>query len=540
MFCTLNKAPQPSGRFLAAAALALTLWLAGSARAMLNVVPTLVPLEGSPGTQQRFTVSVANGGQDMLSCEMRAEHFAMSEDGLPHGAPDAGPRSAAGWLSFTPARFALAPGKAQQVQCRLSFPRDAAGGYYAIAAARGVPPRGATRAGDPAIHFSYQANIVVMAVAKSTRLRPQLALPAIELAPEQQDQPGAARLWRVRVKVANVGNVHAWAQGEADVRDRAGRRMWRGPLRGGKGLTVPGFPRFFQSTQGIALPDGDYVVGADVRVVGSRISVRGAQGFHVAGDKAVAAGGDQGLAWARTGGIVVSPGAILISGAPGSRRTESVLVRNAGTSRVAYAVSVAGWRVSEDGMAGPCPPDQAPGSAASWIAVEPASFDLPPNAAVRLRIAATIPRGPAGEHYASVLLTPRSEQQAHLAPEHVVVTVLPQGTEKPAVAIPDLGIKPAADAGYRLWLSVRNDGNVRVLPKATAVVLNARGVRVGEPVTLEGADSPLFPGIRRTLAADWPRALAPGKYTLSATVSLQGEKREATRSVPFSVPLRSK
>lgn len=478
-----------------------------------------------------------NGSSEPLACEMFAQHFAITEEGLPHGTSDAGPRSAAPWLSFSPARFSLAGGNAQEVKCNLSFPRGSAGGYYAIIAARGVPPRGrAAQVGEASIHFSYQANVVLMAVAKSSRVRPQFTFRAIELVPDEGGNAAGARQWRVRATVENTGDVHAWTQGQAQIRDRLGGTVWQGELRAGKGLVVPGFPRIFQAAETVFLPDGDYVAGAEVSVTGQRTAVRGGQKFQVSRGQATSVD-EGGLVWADSGGLLVSPSAVVISGPPGARRLGVVTVRNALETRTAYTLSATGLRLTSQGGMELCAPDESPRSAVAWIEVSPESFELAAGASTRFRITATIPKGPQGEHYAAVVLTPRSQAEEHALPVLLPVTVTPQGTEKVEVSIADLGISSAPSAGYRLQVNLKNTGNVRIMPSIKFSVLDSKGSRVGDQIPIERSRGALLPGVEETVSSDWPRALAPGKYTLMASVAAGGDQAEVTSSIEFSVPL---
>lgn len=478
-----------------------------------------------------------NGSSEALACEMLAQHFAMTEEGLPYGSPDAGARSAAAWVSFAPARFTLTPGTTQEVSCTASFPRGSAGGYYAVLAARGIPPRGAgARAGEAAIHFSYQANVVLMAVAKSSRVRPQFTFRAIELVPDEGGNAAGARQWRVRATVENTGDIHAWTQGQAQIRDRLGGTVWRGELRAGKGLLVPGFPRIFQAAETVYLPDGDYVAGAEVSVKGQRIAARAGQKFRISGGQAASVD-EGGLVWADAGGLLVSPSAVVLSGPPGARRVGLVTVKNLLDTRAAYSVSATGLRLTEQGEMELCAPDESPGSAVGWTEISPESFELPAGASTRVRITAEIPKGPQGEHYAAVVLTPRSPAADHALPVLLAVTVIPEGTEKVGVSIAAAGVEPAPSAGYRLWAKVRNSGNVRTWPSVTLQVLDSKGSRVGDAVPIEYKGAAFFPGAEETLAADWPRALAPGKYTLVASVSTGTAEAKQCHSIEFSVPL---
>ena len=520
------------GSHLLLAAVAIILAALGQpARAMLGVSPTLAPLDGPPGSRRPFTMKVTNGAKETLSCQMLTQHLALTEQGMPYGTAQPPARSAADWITFQPQRFTLAPGQTQGVKCTLAFPRDAAGGYYAIAAAYGQPPRGRDpKPGEAAIRLSFQANCVVMAVAKRGRLQPDLRVPRIELT---RPEGSGAGTWRLRVSVENAGTVHGWAEGEAEVRDPAGGRAWSGPLKSGKGLVIPGFPRVFESTGPASLSDGQYIVGVSLHLRGQRAAVRAAQAFRVFHGEAVAVA-EGGPLWAQTGALAVSTGEVILSGAPGARRVATVTVRNNTQERVEAQVTVAGWQVGKTGEGRPGPVDAA-GSIARHLQVSPSSLSLLPNTTTRLRVTAEIPREGTGERYAVLLITPTAE--GHATPVPVVVTLVAAGSEKPSLAIHQCGIRPAQGAGYSLWAKVHNDGNARVRPQVTFEVRDAKQTRVGDviPARIEGGD--LLPGVERAVAVDWPRALAPGKYTLVASASGPEGKAKVSNTSPFTVPL---
>jgi hypothetical protein len=134
-----------------------------------------------------------------------------------------------------------------------------------------------------------------------------------------------------------------------------------------------------------------------------------------------------------------------------------------------------------------------------------------------------------------LLITPTVE--GHATPVPVVVTLVAAGSEKPSLAIRQSGIRPAQGAGYSLWAKVHNDGNARVRTQVTFEVRDAKQMRVGEaiPARVEGGD--LLPGVERAVAVDWPRALAPGKYTLVASASGPEGKAKVSNTSPFTVPL---
>jgi hypothetical protein len=524
---------------LCALSAVMLLLFSGTALASLEVVPSVITVDGSRSARKQFTLKVTNAGKEPLDCMMIPQNYSMTMEGLSIGVPDPGPRSATDWLSFSPAKFKLIPEASQQVKCTLVFSRTCSGGYYAIIAVRGVPPHASMAEAGAKIQFSFQSNVVVMAVAKGSVLRPQPAIKIVELKPGGADSGKAtgSRSWQLQALVDNTGNVHAKMDAQAEIRDAAGGRVWSGVLNSGKGTVIPGFPRYFRSAAIRSLRDGNYVAGVNIRVQGTRIGERGAQAFAVIAGQATPVGAE-GLVAANTGGVFVTPGEAILAGPAGARRFSNVTIKNQLDKPVSCILKLAGWQIAQNGEMRPCDPAEASRSAATWLEISPQTLDLAPGASGKVRISATIPeQGATGEYYAALLVEPTAADGSKLVPSSGMLTVLPESTGKPALSATGLAIAPAASAGLGFSLKARNDGNVRILPTVSFIVQDSSGKRVGDVVTVDYQGESLFPGVAKNIRAEWTRALANGKYTLVAEVSAGKTTPTHTLKLPFSIPL---
>ncbi len=517
---------------LAACALVLMAWPPTFSDAMISLAPMVETVEGAPGSRVSFVLRVRNGAKQPLRCQALAQDLAMTEQGLPHGADSAGPRGAGAWLSFRPDQFSLASGATQAVTCTVAFPRRTSGGYYAIAAILGRPvqPSAAPSSGG-VVRFSYQSNCLVMAVAKGGRQQVKLKALAIELLPSES---GKTVQWRPAVRVENTGNIHGSAEGTAEIRDQTGARLWSGPVKSGKGLLVPGFPRVFEGQSGVQLGDGQYVVGAELQTKNPRSRMRTAQTFNISRGQATRAG-QQGPIEAHAGAILLGSQEVFISGRAGSRRAGTMTVRNVSDEDLSCTVSVQPW--TPPGSRGA----KRANASAEWLTIAPRTFTLPIRASTRIRIDAAIPKQATGEYYASVRVSPQVAGREAELPVHFLIAVHVEGTARQSVSITGAGVKPA-EAGLRLWATIRNDGTSRIRPDATARVVDTKGMSVGEAVSLAATggqtEGMLFPGESRTVAVDWPRAVPPGQYELSVDVRV-ADKSLSRRSVRFSLPLNA-
>ena len=512
--------------------------LPNMARASLSVIPAVIDIDGFHGAKKQFALKITNSGKEPLDCEVIAQNYSMTKEGLSIGLPDPGPRSATNWLSFTPAKFQLAPEDSQEIKCILTFPGSALGGYYAIAAVRGVPPsRGSTDSGA-SIQFSFQSNVVVLATAKGTNLKPQPTIRNIELKIGDIDiaKSPMKRPWQVQALVENTGNIHAKIDVNAEIRDSLGSRIWSGQLLAGKGTLIPGFPRYFRSSAIPSLRDGNYVVGTSMNVQGMRIGERGAQAFTVASGIATPSNGE-GLVAASIGGIGINPGEVVITGPFRSRRFSSVTIKNQTDKPVSCQLNLGGWKILENGEMHPCDPVEATRSAAGWIQMGSDKLDLVPGASGKIQISATIPeQGAEGEYYAALLVETTTQDDSKIAPSVVMVTVIPDKTSKPSVSSSDLVITPSSTAGYKFSVKAKNDGNIRITPSVDFIVQDSTGKKVGDVVTANPSEQ-LFPGVVKTIEAESVRALANGKYTLVAVVSAGKDVKAQNLTIPFAIPL---
>lgn len=510
--------------------------IAGPGNAMLGVRPSRIDFLVSPGSRKQFSIRVSNGSKDPLACEMNARSFAMTPEGLPHGTPDPNPRSLAPWIAMSPARFVLAGGTSQQVNFTVAIPREAAGGYYAVIEAFGKPTKALSDPGNGAsIQFSFQANTVVMGVVKGRGVKPELTLKGVELT-RMEPGKGGVRPWSLTATVEDTGNVHTVAEGSAEIKTTSGVRVWQGRLLGGMGTVIPGFPRNFTNSEIHGLPDGRYIVSIEIRSPAQRLTLRGLQGFEVAGSIATAANAS-GPLWARTGGLEVTPSAVMFAGPARSRRTAMVSLTNNLKKKVSCKLTVSPWRITSGGLAGPCTSQDAPRNAAGWVTIRPEAVDLAPGATQRIQITASTPDGVRGEHYAGILVAPKPEDAEGIIPPSVMVTVTPDKTQDLGFVVKSAKVEVAKAGGYQLIVRAQNTGNVRLIPEVQCEVLDSREIRVGDAIPIHGDGQALFPGVVGTWTTLVTRILPPGKYSLRVLANAEKDTPGTGLTVPFSIPL---
>lgn len=510
--------------------------LGAPAPAMLAVRPSRVEFMVPPGARKQFHISISNSSKEAAACSVSIRNFAMDPSGLPHGSLDTQARSLAPWLTVAPVKFVLGGGATREVKFTVAVPRDARGGYYATIEVSGAPTSKPTSPqGGASIQFSFQSNVIVMGVVDGRGLRPELVLRSIELTNSELASGGIGSI-SLRAFVENTGTVHTIVQCSAEIRSTEGTVFWKGPLRGGKGTLIPGFPRLFSSSGISGLRDGRYIASVEFIAPTQRLVMRGAQGLAVVRGKATVADGS-GPLWATNKGLVIAPSATVFSGPAKARRSAVVSLTNNLDKSVSCRLSVSPWRVMEDGMMGPCPPKEARSSAAGWVSVKPEFVDLAPGATKRIQVTASIPEGVRGEHYAGILVTPSAKDAAGILPPSVMVTVTPDKTQELGLVVKSARVEAAATGGYQLTVKAQNTGNVRLLPEVQCEVLDAKELRVGDLITLPGDGNALFPGVIGTWTTVSTRVLAPGKYKLKVIANTEKGKPGTGLTVPFSIPL---
>jgi hypothetical protein len=103
----------------------------------LTLAPTrlVVPATERPSTQ---IITLTNNGTSMVPVTALRYDFTQAPDGAIQFVP-ASPRSAASWLTVTPASFVLAPGHRQQIRVRIAIPPSPDPGEHQVGLVFSVP-----------------------------------------------------------------------------------------------------------------------------------------------------------------------------------------------------------------------------------------------------------------------------------------------------------------------------------------------------------------------------------------------------------------
>ena len=161
-------------------------------------------------------------------------------------------------------------------------------------------------------------------------------------------------------------------------------------------------------------------------------------------------------------------------------------------------------------------------SVTNWISYRPAEVHLAAGQAQQRSFTVTVPDDATpGEHLTSVVVEVEATAgNGPIALSQVSRQALPIVIDVPGRRAPALAIGDASQAvvGGRAVVSigVTNPGNVRTHPAGRVVVTDDQGLEVGRSTVTMGT---VFPGDDTTVEATLDRALPPGHYLVTATLS---------------------
>jgi hypothetical protein len=107
----------------------------------LSIDPPRQDLKVLPGREATATLEVRNPGDAPVTLRLKAEPFAVDEDGsVRTGRAAAGPHDATEWLRLSPGGTVVAPGESAVVRVSARAPEGAHGTYWSLVYAETVAP----------------------------------------------------------------------------------------------------------------------------------------------------------------------------------------------------------------------------------------------------------------------------------------------------------------------------------------------------------------------------------------------------------------
>lgn len=262
--------------------------------------------------------------------------------------------------------------------------------------------------------------------------------------------------------------------------------------------------------------------------------------------------------------ISVAPLRVDVNMQGGALHTETLGVFNAGGEPVHMRASAADWFFNEKDAPQYVAAGKHPSySCGSWISLNPAEFDVPPQAATPIRFTVATPPGqPVGGYHCAVIIGMAPGLQP-VQPEtglRILVRFAPTvyvmiGDPQPQAELVVLDVVPASTdsalppgtAGKPRWqylLTLLNSGPTHFRVNATLELVDQEGKAIS---SFKVNSQPVLPESTRTFKFISAEELVPGDYTLTATIDiglktlLQSRKKvriEAPAAPPPQSPSR--
>jgi len=519
----------PSPRVLTNVLAAIAACIAPMAAGQVAVSPPLVEASVSPRRTEVVRVTVANLGNDPRELRARLSGLAVTADGRPADAGDQEPpRSCRSWLAVEPESATVGARQSLELALTVAVPADASGGYSALltldlAAPTGVGPQGF----GGTIRLGHRLVVPVILNARGLRpVYPQVAIAELsilspdELSPEVKDRV-KDKQGALIAAVTNTGAAHVRLGGEAVLRTASGARLSTVPFAVGMGYVLAGCERHFVAGLDWPLPDGVYILGANLRPYGGhRTVVSRSQPAAVQNGTMLPGEVTDELRKtleALSPSCIMQPDELCIDVSPGGKASAAVRFYRLCEQPLTLEPRPYLWSLDEDGdVTFQVPAD--PAQRGEQLSLRPARIDL---SAARTRSAAVVcsrPKGVSGELYAALVFARPDEELPddphELLQRAVLVSTAPRGTGVPQLVIRQVTREDAGSAGQRLAVTVANEGTRQAqVSIGLSVALDGQLLEelpaFGEPVRI------LAGGVR-VARISWPRLLQPGHYSLTA------------------------
>lgn len=243
--------------------------------------------------------------------------------------------------------------------------------------------------------------------------------------------------------------------------------------------------------------------------------------------------------WAAVG-LNVAPPRFEVAVAPGTNFTEGITVENRGDEKTTVSVSLADVAVNAKGDVKIVRAGTEPRSAATWIRLNPTSFELEPEASQVVRFSFSMPADASGTYVALILfrtrprLAPGDKRIAVAAEVGSTIVIDTQGRGTKRGSLQNLtASRYRPGEPIQVTVSFQNEGDTLLRPKGTWRIQRQGGAQVAEGKVNEEAVG-VLPMHVRDFTQEWKGELAEGEYVLQTQVDY-GERELLEGDRKFSV-----
>lgn len=502
----------------------VVLFLAAAAHGQSFMIkPMKIELPVRAGQRFRMQIKVTSGDQSKeQTIEALTGLLGQSTGGVwtivepgDERAEEARARSCLDWLKLAQEKVTVKPTETVPVEFEVTVPRDARGTYSAGVLLRATnPPR---EGGVLTFVVQFLVPLIFSVQGAPARQDIRLADVTMEHVVREPDKPGTAILAAV---VTNAGETYARVSATLTLYRKAGPRWSRvaeqvADERG----SLPGNTIQLQSDLRRGLPSGQYRIAGELRV-GGRVAQRLEKEFEFEGDPNV-------TTVAEDVSLLLDPPAPTAQVVPGSRRSLSVAVQNAGEEPVQLAC---GALVPEDlkGVSmGEITGESF--SCAPWTTMAPNRFTLQPGQSQTVRIDLACPADlpPLPRYYADLLFVAAhmDGRSAGITRTRLVVEN-PAGKAEPNAKVLGVELSQSGATEYDVQVLVGNTGNLDWRPEGFVQVATSFG-ELKASAKLETDAGLVMPLGKPRLSARIDFAKVPaGLYLLKTTIDYAGQRTE--------------
>lgn len=493
--------------------------------AQVSMQPLLHELQLSKHSRESFTLHVSNSGAFTENCTLTPLSMDVSEDGQPFALDSTNDRSCVDWMTFEPAEFTLKPKSEKQIHVRIEVPRDVSGTYYAMYRLDFHSEAEKQDSELLSLKRSWAGVLLVnvRSFGNNVKLEPQ----GLKIIPGRSNvQAAQARFssdaWRVEVRLKNTGNLMTQAKGNIMLFSESGKLLHSETLEVGRGILLPNKNRTFTASGSGYLPDGMYLLKANITAKRSPQLSHSTPFSVYKGKVYINPDSDElrDLIRASSPGFQLRKQFIDYPISSNAKRYGSILLKNFLDDTLRIFPRLTGWWLGPRGQIelGKHYLDHNR-SCEAWFDRQNNEIIIPPKTNYSYKFKINVPEKLDGEYFAGIVFDP-DHPRPNLAKELKInracfLSFVDRKSRVDTIDINNISIRKNAQNNHDLHFKVVNHGNSRIdlLGRANLSLETAPGYYepVGEPQKVGSSGSWIMPGSHRLVDVEFPE-LKAGKY----------------------------
>jgi len=526
-----------------------------SIQAVIQLIPPIQELKVQRGYSGTFSITVRNTGDEDVPGTFSAHDLDLRIDGGVF-IPDSGSARGCGqWIDLEPTECIIKAHETVTLQGKLTVPRRAEGGYYALIRAdfgvTDIPLDGEEFPTKSLISLRKRVMVVLLLTVPSSRNKAVLVPDTLFVYPRGEENKsavvgsvdfGTKKGWKVVMPVRNEGNIHTQVSGQVSVWSEGGVHIGSAPFKAGKGYVLPGKTRNLTATGENILSDGYYMLRIALET-SERRSMSNSFAFAVyEGEVYPGAITDEiaELIRASTPGFSLREPFKQQKITPGGTTYLAVQMRNTIRDTLTLIPRKVEWNLNPFGQTTLGNEDEIqPRSCTPWIEFAEQKILLPPGRTTSFRLKINSPKDVSGEYYSAIVFDPdrprpdlpaefmagRTQLIAVRTPKGLNYQVEVDSIKVKKETAPDLTL-------HRFLFRVRNTGNAHCFATGSMSMEKEVAKGVYEPAgtaqNFGDTQTYLLPGGERTFEIDIPN-MEKGQYRTILAVNYKEETQPVVK-----------